>query len=154
MTRAVVWDLDGVLADNDHAMSGKQLYDDLTPAEWEHLYASASACALQEMWATLWHVMAAQQIANIIITNRPERQREVTRDWLARHRLFPEMLLMRDESAPQGATKVLRLVEIRRAGYTVIMAVEDDPAQCADYRSVGVPALHVPTTYHPPLPTE
>jgi hypothetical protein len=148
MMRAIVWDLDGVLACNDHAMFGHTSYHHLSEDEWTQYHTMLDDCAVNEPWAILYQSMGAQRIANIVLTNRSEDQRDMTRDWLCRHDLFPDMLLMRDPGTPHEGAKARRLIEAQQAGYIVMLAIDDDPEHCSAYEEMGVPALYVHSGYH------
>lgn len=148
MMRAIVWDLDGVLACNDHAMFGHTSYYHLAEEEWVEFHNRLDECEVNEPWAILYQSMGAQRIANIVLTNRPEHQRDMTRDWLFRHDLFPDMLLMREPGTPHEGAKAHRLAEVQRAGYIVLLAIDDDPEHCSAYEAAGIPSLYVHSGYH------
>ena len=146
--KAVLWDLDGVLADNRHAMSGKRSYHELTDREWAAFYALLPECKPNPRWVTLFHAFASVGVVNIIITNRPDDQRDMTWVWLAEQGLYPEILLTRTPGEPHAGSKVARTLQVLRAGYDILLAIDDDPDACADYDRAGHPTLHVLTTYH------
>jgi phosphoglycolate phosphatase-like HAD superfamily hydrolase len=150
---AVIWDLDGVLADNNHAMNGKESYHDLTNEEWTVFYDTLPLCRPIERWVNLFHSLAAVGVANIIITNRPHDQRSMTYEWLDAHGIHPSALLTRTPGDGHGGSKKKRTSQfLDRSGYTVLMAIDDDPAAIRDYEALGFQTMYVHTGYHARAP--
>lgn len=150
---AVLWDLDGVLADNSHAMNGKSSYHEMTAEEYKAMPTFASTCAVIEGYATLMQLLYDRGYYNIIFTNRSEDQREVTVAWLIENQLPYDLLSMRVPNTSHEGSKRDRLAEVMR-GFIVVLALDDDPEAVAAYRAVGIPTIYVHSGYHAGLTSQ
>ncbi len=94
--RVYVFDIDGTLANRDaddvHIKSG----------DWEAFHAAAVHSPPYMNIVTLFHDLDFATGFNsdtriICITGRPEKWRQITIDWLAKHNCYPESLFMRPD---------------------------------------------------------
>jgi hypothetical protein len=71
-------------------------------------------------------------------------------DWLGRHPVRWDLLIMRDEDdwSSSHLFKRVELRELRRAGFEARLAVDDDPRNVEMYRKEGVPALYFHSGYY------
>lgn len=144
---AVLWDLDGVLANNAACMNGKDSYWRLTEAEWEDFHLQLPHCEVNEGWVSLLCLMHNSGHYNIIYTNRPESQRTMTEEWLARQELPYDLLSMRTDGDSHETSKRERLAEVMRE-FIVVLGIDDDPEVIAVYHRAGIPALYAHSGYH------
>jgi phosphoglycolate phosphatase-like HAD superfamily hydrolase len=144
---AVLWDLDGVLADNSHAMNGKNAYHHLTEDEWREFYTMLPDCALIEGHAALMQMLSDQGYHNIVFTNRPESQREMTTLWLKQNELPYDFISMRTDGRLHGGSKAERLPEVMQR-FIVVLAIDDDPEACVAYQAAGIPTIYAHSGYH------
>lgn len=146
--KCILWDLDGVLADNGHAMSGNKSYHDLSEEQWTAFYSMLPLCQPNGRWVNLFHAFASVGVVNIIMTNRPDDQRDMTWVWLTEHGLYPELLFTRTPGRGHGGSKIERVQRVLDSGYTILLAIDDDPDACQDYEQAGYPVMYVHTGYH------
>ncbi len=144
---AVVFDLDGVLADVRHRLhhvAGR-------PRDWEAFFAAAPDDPVLADGRRAVEAVPPDH-AVVYLTGRPERCRADTQSWLVQHRLPRGELLMRPDwdRRPAWMTKVAHLRHL--AGRVVITQVLDDDASVVEaVRAAGFPALHV--TWMAPVST-
>ena len=130
-----VFDIDGVLADVRHRLHHLQA----RPQRWEAFFTAADRDPLLEEGAARLH--AAQGSCDVIyLTGRPERNRSMTRTWLARHGLPTGPLHMRPDRDHRPARWVKRETLRRLAATRTIASVlDDDPAVVAVLEADGWP---------------
>ncbi|WP_433294270.1 hypothetical protein ACQPZQ_09850 [Pseudonocardia sp. CA-142604] len=130
-----VFDIDGVLADVRHRLH----HLEARPQRWEHFFQSADRDPLLVEGAE--RVRAALAAHDVLyLTGRPERTRRLTEDWLVRHELPVEPLVMRadDDRRPARWVKreVLRKLSTVRS---VVSVLDDDPAVVSLLEADGWP---------------
>ena len=127
-----VFDIDGVLADVRHRLHHLQA----RPQRWNAFFLEAERDPLLGEGAT--RLRAAQTEHDVVyLTGRPERNRTLTRTWLAAHGLPTGPLYMRPDDDHRPARWVKRNTLRRLAQTRTIASVlDDDPAVvavlCAD----------------------
>ena len=130
-----VFDIDGVLADVRHRLHHLQA----RPQRWEAFFSAADRDPLLEEGAA--RLRAAQAEHEVIyLTGRPERNRPLTRAWLARHGLPTGPLHMRPDHDHRPARWVKRNT-LRRLALTrtIVSVLDDDPAVVAVLEADGWP---------------
>jgi phosphoglycolate phosphatase-like HAD superfamily hydrolase len=130
-----VFDIDGVLADVRHRLHHLQA----RPQRWNAFFLAADRDPLLEEGATRLRTAQAENDV-IYLTGRPERNRALTRAWLARYGLPTGPLHMRpdDDHRPARWVKretLRRLARIRR----IVSVLDDDPAVVATLEADGWP---------------
>jgi len=130
-----VFDIDGVLADVRHRLHHLQA----RPQRWEAFFSAADRDPLLEEGAS--RLRAAQAGHDVVyLTGRPERNRRLTRAWLAHHGLPTGPLHMRPDHDHRPARWVKRNTLRRLAGTRRIASVlDDDPAVVAVLEADGWP---------------
>ena len=146
MSRLILCDLDGVLADNRHRLHF------ITPPEhdWEAFYAAMGDDTIISPVAHLLDAMRhydrplVDETRVIFVTGRPERYRLQTVDWLTRHavereRDYETMLMRPDDDPHRPAADLKRdfLAQVGGPG-VVLLAIDDDPRVVTMYRKAGV----------------
>ena len=141
--RAVVVDIDGVLAD----AQGRQhhLWDS---RDWDAFFDDCGDDPVDEV-RTLLSLLDPTLVV-LLVTARPLRVRELTVTWLDDHGLRWDLLVMRptNEHAPAATFKRDVVDELREEGFTLELAMEDDPRNRAMYLDAGVPCLYVHSGYY------
>ena len=130
-----VFDIDGVLADVRHRLHHLQA----RPQRWEAFFLAADRDPLLYEGAS--RLRAAQAEHEVIyLTGRPERNRPLTRAWLARHGLPTGPLHMRPDHDHRPARWVKRNT-LRRLALTrtIVSVLDDDPAVVAVLEADGWP---------------
>ncbi len=130
-----VIDIDGVVADVRHRL---HLIQDL-PKQWNAFFtAAADDPPLAEGVALVLELAGDHDV--VWLTGRPERNRRLTRRWLAAQGLPDSPLLMRPDRDFRPA-KVAKREELRRlrADREVAVVVDDDPDVVALLTADGFP---------------
>lgn len=141
----VVVDIDGVVADAQH----RQHFLAGSRKRWGPFFDAAGGDGLIEEVGALLEVVAGDVIV-VLLTARPDTIRELTVDWLSRHDVRWDVLIMRasGDYLPSPEVKRSELGALRQAGFRPLLAVDDDPRNVTMFRSEGVPCLEVPSGYH------
>ena len=134
-----VVDIDGVLADVRHRVH----FVERRPKDWDGFFAAAvDDPPLPEGLAVVAELVD-RGLSLVYLTGRPERCREDTLAWFARHGLPSAPLLMRSnrDRRPARLTK-LEVARRLQAERGVAVAVDDDRAVVATLREAGFEVLH------------
>jgi phosphoglycolate phosphatase-like HAD superfamily hydrolase len=141
--RAVIFDIDGVLAD----AAGRQHY-----LEWGDWRSFFDACAddpvIEEIERLL--ELLSDDLKVILVTGRPMRVRPHTLGWLQRYALRWDLLIMRDFGDYDVVDHFKRGVvhDLTDYGFELRLALDDDPKNHAMYVGEGVPCLYVHSGYY------
>ena len=138
-------DLDGTLAD----AAGRQHFLERRPKDWRGFFAAAGEDPLIEQVARLVELLAPELVV-ILLTARPVRIRPATLDWLARHDVRWDLLVMRDEGdfRPSHEAKLDALRALVGVGFDLRLAIDDDPRNAAMFRAEGVTCLELHSGYY------
>ena len=86
----------------------------------------------------------------ILLTARPERVHHLTEAWLERYRIRWDLLLMR----PWGDFELSRdfkqasVWDLRRDGFDLKLAIEDDLRNVEMFRAEGIPCIYFHSGYY------
>jgi hypothetical protein len=135
---AVVFDIDGVLADVGHRLHHLAR----RPKDWDAFFAAAPADVVLEVGAQFARE-AARTHRIVYLTGRPERCRTATQAWLDRNALPPGELLMRtaNDRRPGSVVKVRELRRLSRQA-PVDLFVDDDRAVVDAATAAGFAVRH------------
>lgn len=128
-----VFDVDGVLADVRHRLH----HVEHRPKDWNAFFdAGVDDPPLPQGVALAQE--SARDCEVVYVTGRPERCRQATLDWFARHDLPEGRLRMRREGdrRPARVTKPQLLGQLAR-GRVVAVVVDDDEQVCDAYEREG-----------------
>ena len=143
--RAVVFDLDGVLSD----ATRRQHYLEWPRRDWETFFAE---CGEDELIAEVARVLECLDdgLRIVLLTARPIRVQAQTLAWLQRYELRWDLLVMRDWGDYMAAPHFKRLTveELRRYGFDLRLAFEDDQRNVDMFHSEGVPCVYIHSGYH------
>lgn len=144
-SRAVVVDIDGVLAD----AQGRQHHLAWGRHDWEAFFAASGEDPVMDEVARLLTLLD-RDLAILLVTARPIRIRETTLEWLAAHDLRWDLLVMRprDELLPAVDFKRAVVDELVDEGFSLELAIEDDPLNRDMYVEGGVPCLYLHSGYY------
>jgi hypothetical protein len=143
--KIVAWDLDSTIASTVHRRHLIPEVQTDSPA-W---HAYSKACAEDEPIEGTIALMRLLRlfVRQHIVTGRSELARPDTRDWLSRHDVPCDLLVMRavaDDRVPGEELKIRYIRRVRAAGNEVVLFVDDwEPAAVAIRRATGVPVLVV-----------
>ena len=140
MTRALISDIDGVISDS----WGRRHHIRKSPPDWDAFFddcAGDPTLPLAALLAVLedWHIL--------LVTSRPERNRDLTQEWLMRHNVAYDALYMRPTD---GAHLSWKLDTIRDLcdRYPVEFIFEDDPAIIGPLRQLRLPVVPIFSGYY------
>ena len=137
--------MDGVLSDasqRQHFLDGPLQY-------WEKFFAACGEDA-PIVEALEMARLLDPSVVVILLTARPIRVRRQTMDWLGRHPVRWDLLVMRDEDdwTSSHTFKRAELRDLQGRGYEIQLAVDDDPRTVVMYRRADVPALYFHSGYY------
>ncbi len=135
-----VFDIDGVLADATH----RQHHLERRPKDWDAFFADVGADGLLIQGRALLREFAVGHDV-VLLSGRPERTRQDTEAWLARHDIEVSRLVLRADDDYRPAAR-LKADLVRRVGSPdeIVVVVDDDLAvvtalDALGYRARGYP---------------
>jgi hypothetical protein len=138
--RAVIVDIDGVLADT----SARQhlLERPGGGRDWDAFFGAAGD-DLPFIEVPAMTRDLPTDTAAVLVSGRPDWLADLTVDWLTRHGMRWDLLLVRRRGDRTGAARFKRVVlgSIRDAGFSVAMAVDDDERVTTMYLAEGIPTV-------------
>lgn len=123
MTRAIICDIDGTLADIEHrrhfVSNGKR--------DWNAFFSMMADDGIVQPILDLCRMVAESRVAVILCSGRPESYREVTEAWLAKFNVPYDALYMRpaDDTRADYVIKAQLYEGIKEDGYEVFLVVDD-----------------------------
>jgi phosphoglycolate phosphatase-like HAD superfamily hydrolase len=145
---AAVFDVDGVLADLDHRrdllFSGPN-----GRKNWKAFFAAAGDDAIFEEVARLTTLLDPS-LAVVVLTARPTSIQDVTAEWLDRHGVRWDLLVMRAEGdhRPSDDAKQLAVQDLRDHGFDLHIAFDDDRRNVDMFHAEGVPCIYIHSGYY------
>ena len=137
---AVVVDLDGTLSD----VSGRLHHIERRPKDWDAFFAACLDDPLVDQIARLLELLDRDLII-VLLTARPTKVRPATIEWLARHGVRWDLLVMRAprdfRSSPEAKLEAIRA--LRGVGFDLRLALDDDARNAAMFRSEGIPCVEL-----------
>ncbi|HET9442996.1 MAG TPA: hypothetical protein VFO65_06710 [Acidimicrobiales bacterium] len=146
--RAVVFDVDGVLSD----AAGRQHFIEGGTGgrrDWDGFFEACGDDPLIEEVGRLLELLdGGLQI--VLLTGRPLRVQPQTLSWLRRFHLRWDLLVMRDFGDYTAAREFKRLTvaELRRRGFELLLAFEDDRRNLEMFRAGGIPSVYIHSGYY------
>lgn len=137
---AAIVDIDGVLADTS---TRQHLLE--RPGggrDWDAFFAAAGDDLPYSEVPALAHGLPTEVVV-VLVSGRPDWLADLTVDWLTRHGMRWDLLLVRRRGDRTGAARFKRAVlgSIRDAGFSVAMAVDDDERVTTMYLAEGIPTV-------------
>jgi phosphoglycolate phosphatase-like HAD superfamily hydrolase len=142
---AVVFDLDGVLSD----AASRQHFIEAGRRNWNAFFEACGDDPLIDDVARLLELLDSR-LRIILLTGRPARVQPQTLAWLQRYELRWDLLIMRDygDYAAAREFKQDTVHDLRRYGFTLELAFEDDRRNLEMFRSEGVPCVYIHSGYY------
>jgi hypothetical protein len=142
---AVVVDLDGVLSD----AAARQHFIKAPRPDWESFFTASAADPLVDEVAALLGLLAPE-LAVVLLTARPARIGPLTIDWLARHDVRWDLLVMRTDGdyRPARHFKQEAVRDIRARRLDLKLCLEDDLRNVEMFRAEGAPCLYIHSGYY------
>ena len=142
---AVVFDMDGVLAD----ASGRQHLLEWPTRDWDAFFEACGDDPLIDEVACLLHALDPG-LHVVLLTARPIRVQRQTLAWLARMDLRWDLLIMRDYGDYESSRdfKQRTVAELRAFGFDLRLAFEDDRRNYDMFHAEGVPCVYIHSGYY------
>ena len=117
--------------------------------DWEAFFDACGDDPLIEEVACLLSLLDGG-LRIVMLTGRPVRVRPQTLAWLERYELRWDVLIMRDYGDYTAARDFKRSTvrELRRYGFDLRLAFEDDRRNLEMFRSEGVPCVYIHSGYY------
>lgn len=145
MTEAIVFDIDGTLADLSHRL--KWISGEVK--DWDRFYQDVCGDSVVVPIAQLFALYASSLPSSsklICITGRPERTRAATLKWF-REKIGPEpdAIYMRKDHDFRPDVEIKRewVEKLREEGHNIILAFEDRDRVVKMYRDLGIQCCQV-----------
>jgi hypothetical protein len=142
---AVVVDIDGVLSD----AVGRQHYLENPRRDWRAFFDACGDDPLIEEVKVLLDLLESD-LRIVLLTARPQRVHELTEAWLYHYGIRFDLLVMR----PWGDFEVSRdykqssVWDLRKYGFELRLAIEDDRRNVEMFRAEGVPCIYFHSGYY------
>jgi hypothetical protein len=142
---AVVVDIDGVLSD----AASRQHYLEAPRRDWQGFFeACGDDPVIEEVKVLLDLLDPALRV--VLLTARPQRVHQLTEAWLQRYRIRWDVLITR----PWGDYDLSRefkqgtVWDLRRAGFELRLAFEDDLRNVEMFRGESIPCIYIHSGYY------
>ena len=141
----VVVDIDGVLSD---AVS-RQHYIEYPRRDWRAFFDACGEDPVIEEIKILLDLLDPT-LRVILLTGRPARVHPLTEAWLERYAIRWDALLMRDGGDYSQARefKEEAVADLRRRGFDLRLAIEDDRRNVEMFRASGLPCVYIHSGYY------
>lgn len=142
---AVVFDLDGVLSD----AASRQHFLESGRRDWGAFFDACGDDPLIEEVATLLGLLDPS-LRIVLLTARPDRVAPQTLAWVERYQLRWDLLIMRDfgDYASAAVFKGRSVEALRKHGFSLELAFEDDRRNLDMFREEGVVCLYIHSGYY------
>ena len=142
---AVVVDIDGVLSD----AASRQHYLESPRRDWRAFFDACGEDPVIEEVKVLLELLDAA-LAVVLLTARPERIHHLTEAWLQHYGIRWDVLIMRGWGDYEVSRdfKQMTVHELRRYGFDLKLAFEDDRRNVDMFTREGVPCLYVHSGYY------
>ena len=142
---AAVIDLDGVLSD----AASRQHYLESPRRDWQAFFDACGDDPVIEEVRVLLELLD-RDLRIVLLTARPGRVHELTEAWLRRYRIRWDLLVMRGfgDYELSREFKQAAVEDLRRRGFELRLAIEDDRRNVAMFRAEGIPCLYVHSGYY------
>ena len=142
---SVVVDIDGVLSD----AASRQHYLEHPRRDWRAFFdACGEDPVIEEIKILLDLLDPALRV--LLLTGRPARVHQLTEAWLDRYGIRWDALLMRTGGDYSQARefKEEAVAELRRRGFDLRLAIEDDRRNVDMFRTAGLPCIYIHSGYY------
>jgi hypothetical protein len=145
--RAVVVDIDGVVSDastRQHFLNNPEGVRD-----WEGFFGTVGEDRPLTAVPALLHLLDPA-LTVILLSGRPAWVLERTRDWLERHGIRWDQLVMRegDDFMEPASFKRDVVCALRAVGWEIVFAVDDNDGIVQMFVDENIPALYVHSGYY------
>ena len=141
----VLVDIDGVVADAFERMQGIEKNRD----RWPEFFDTADEDdAIAEVVRLL--DLLDKDLHIVLLSARPLSSQELTAEWMRRHNVRWDLLVLRATTSMQLPTmyKRVRVRELRDFGFDPRLALDDDRRNVDMYHEEGIPCLYIHSSIH------
>lgn len=137
-----------ILVDLDHVLADAAWRDELL-GRWDEYHAAAKDDVPIHDVTRMVTALLSDDIMAIGITGRPEKWRALTNQWLSKHKLYLDEVLMRPDGDFRQAPEVKLALARERFGddegirQNVLFILDDHEGVIAAFKGIGITALHV-----------
>jgi hypothetical protein len=144
---AVVFDIDGVLADAGHRQD--LLFAGGKRKNWKAFFDAAGDDAVIEEVARATELID-RDLCVVLLTARPTTIQRITVTWLQQHDLRWDLLVMRPEGDFRSSPDAKRMAvhELRAAGFDLRLAFDDDRRNVDMFHDEGIPCIYIHSGYY------
>jgi hypothetical protein len=141
MITAAMFDIDGTLADCAH----RRHHLDQSPKDWKAFYAGMKDDGPKRMPLGLVQAMRQFGLMPVFVTGRPERFREVTKEWLRSMHCPSSPLFMRPDDDFRADHELKREIYLRdiQPHYDVKIVLDDRDSVVRMWRELGLECWQV-----------
>jgi hypothetical protein len=95
-------------------------------------------------------MLLAPTLRRVLLTARPMTIRDITVEWLGRHDVAWDLLVMRPERefSPSPVAKRHAVRELRAHGFEVLLAFDDDRRNVDMFHAEGIPCIYIHSGYY------
>lgn len=145
--RAVLVDIDGVLSDasqRQHFLKNPE-----GTRDWRGFFGACGDDRPLHAVPALLHLLE-HELTVVLLSARPAWVFETTLEWLARHGIRWDLLVLRADDQYLGAAEFKRGIvrELLDRGFVIELAVDDDDKIVEMYRAESLKALYVHSGYY------
>jgi len=142
---AVIFDIDGVLSD----AASRQHFIERGRRDWRAFFDACGDDPLIEEVACVVQLLDPT-LGVVLLTGRPVRVEPQTLAWLTRYGLRWDLLIMRDMGDYSAAREFKRdtVFDLRRYGFELRLAFEDDRRNLEMFRAEGIPCVYIHSGYY------
>ena len=117
--------------------------------DWKTFFSRAGDDALIDEVARLT-MLLAPTLRRVLLTARPMTIRDITVEWLGRHDVAWDLLVMRPERefSPSPVAKRHAVRELRAHGIEVLLAFDDDRRNVDMFHDEGIPCIYIHSGYY------
>jgi uncharacterized HAD superfamily protein len=144
MRDAVIFDIDGTLADVDEFLHHLVHRPD-SPRDWKGFHTAVGKAKVKmEVYAML-QLYLMRDITVIILTSRNKEWEKETENWLGRNQIRYDKLMMRSKGDRRSAPefKEDRFKKISQE-FNIVQVFDDHPGVCGVAEELGIPVTKIP----------
>lgn len=144
MNDAVIFDIDGTLADVDDFLHHLVHRPD-SPRDWEGFHRSVSKAPVKRDVLSMLHLYQIRNVYVILLTSRNIEWEGETLNWLKKNDITFDRLMMRSKGDRRSAPefKEDRFKKISQE-YNIVQVFDDHPGVCGVAEELGIPVTKVP----------
>ncbi|MBX9688519.1 MAG: hypothetical protein K2X27_17555 [Candidatus Obscuribacterales bacterium] len=139
MRPAVIFDMDGTLADCSHRL---HWIKDAKKKNWQKFFEGTAQDQPRLPLLKLAQQLSAENVI-LIASGRPEHLRLITENWLRKHGLSVGRIYLRADAdrRSDGLVKAEMLVQMHKDGFEPWLVVDDRDSAVAAWRELGLICL-------------